>query len=97
MKKTLCLAILLGGIGIQPAHAGGCYDIGQGPIMACYEGNREVIVRQPFTYKGDAYNYYGRKKGGYCYRNRYGNKRCMQEWRVKSLECFDTGRGIVCN
>jgi len=80
------------------AHAeGGCYSTGQGPVMSCFEGNREVEVMKPFRHKNGNYYSWDHKGSSYCYKNAYGNQRCMQDWEARSLQCSEgEGRQLVC-
>lgn len=97
MIKTLCCIFVGAGyllVGTPAIAQGGCYDIGQGPIRVCYQGNRSVKVFESFIYsKNNSYYSYNSKVGTYCYKNEYGNERCMQMWKVKTLECSHSGGG----
>lgn len=81
-----------------PAHAeGGCYKTGEGPIMSCYEGNRRIEVRKPFRYKDGNYYSWDHNSNSYCYRNEHDNPRCIQNWELPTLQCFEADGGqLVC-
>ena len=81
-------------IASTPVHSqANCYNTGNGPIMSCFEGNRSVTVRKPFRYKDGNYYTYNTRDGGYCFKNEFGNTRCMQNWLVKDLNCYTIDSG----
>jgi hypothetical protein len=58
------------------AQSGACYSTGQGPIMTCFEGNRQVQVHKSSKYNRDGLQYvWDHQVRAYCYRNEYGNTR----------------------
>lgn len=90
------LSVLLAGTVVNLSHAeGGCYSTGQGPVMSCFEGNKKVEVREPFKHKDGNYYSWDHNANGYCYRNKYGNQRCMQEWETRALNCAKAENGSL--
>lgn len=95
-RLLIFFAVVIIGVISTPAHVQDrCYSSGNGPIMSCFEGSREVIVRKPFQHKDGNYYSYNKKEKSYCFRNAYGNYRCLENWKVKMLNCNEGSNGKV--
>jgi len=78
------------------AQSGSCYGTGKGPIMSCFEGNRQVTVRKTFKHRDGQQYAWDHKMNSYCYRNEYGNPHCMQIGQVTALQCSEAKGELFC-
>lgn len=103
MRKSflMLLLVVVAGSGVTVpglVHAlpENCYPTGNGPIVSCFHGSKEVTVYMAFTYVKDGKYYsWNQQMETFCFSNEYGKQRCMQIADVKALRCGENEKKQV--